>query len=66
MFHSPHFFLNAIDKTELLFYNSPTTQTEGARTLNRDNLLKDLLEILEKASLRELQGLIEFAKSYIK
>lgn len=32
----------------------------------RDQLIKELLELLEKASLRELQGLLKFAKSYIK
>jgi hypothetical protein len=32
----------------------------------RDELLKTLLDILERASVRELKGLIEFAKSYIQ
>ena len=34
--------------------------------MKRDNLLKELLAILERASLRELRDLIEFARSYIK
>lgn len=34
--------------------------------MTRDELINKLQEILEKASLRELQGLIEFAKNYIK
>lgn len=34
--------------------------------MKRDSLISELLKILEKASLRELRGLIEFAKSYIK
>lgn len=32
----------------------------------RDQLIKELLELLEKANLRELRGLLKFAKSYIK
>lgn len=32
----------------------------------RDQLIKELLELLEKASLHELRGLLKFAKSYIK
>lgn len=34
--------------------------------MSRDELINELLKLLEKASLRELCGLIEFAKSYIK
>lgn len=34
--------------------------------MSRDELIKELLEILEKATLQELRGLIIFARSYIK
>lgn len=34
--------------------------------MKRDDLISELLKILERASLRELRGLIEFVKSYIK
>ncbi len=34
--------------------------------MKRDDLISELLEILEKASLRELRGLLNFAKALIK
>ncbi len=34
--------------------------------MKRDSLISELLKILEQASLQELRGLIEFARSYIK
>lgn len=34
--------------------------------MDRENAIKSMMEILEKASLDEIKNLIEFAKSYIK
>lgn len=60
------FRLLPIDKIKQMFYNESTIQMEGAREVKRDDLISELLKILERASLRELRGLIEFARSYIK
>lgn len=34
--------------------------------MKRENLISELLKILERASVQELQNLIVFAKNYIK